>query len=103
VGGPLEEASYGKAKGIRVNGADIARRAEGAISIVDESGGAITIGSQTSPIYLKNGKFESCSGATISGTIEKADMLSNARAIGVKLDQDSFVSFNGQNDITTGV
>jgi hypothetical protein len=60
------------------------------------------VGSATTPIFLKDGKFQNCGGSSISGTIEQAEMLANPRTIGVKLDSNAFVSFNGQQDIETG-
>ena len=83
--------------------ADVANVALSAEQIVDSSGDPVTIGSSTTPIFLNKGYFATCGGATISGTIEQANMLANPTKIKVNLAQTTFPDFNGQNDITTGV
>ena len=80
-----------------------ATKAEKALKIVNSLGNPLTVGSTTTPIFLSNGEFRQCSGATISGTIEKAETLVNPRQISVNLGSGTFASFDGSQDITTGV
>lgn len=99
-GGLISNSEYGKAQGIKVAKA---KEAEEAIKIVNENGEKLTLGNTTTPIYLDEGKFKTCGGSSISGTIEKAKMLETPREIKVDLAAPSFAKFNGQQDITTGV
>ena len=105
--GDLESINNGnlifKPTKIKAGYADHAGYALGAKQIVNDSNSPITVGNSTTPIYLNNGQFATCSGSTISGVIEQANMLTTAREIKVNLEQSTFSKFNGQQDITTGV
>lgn len=94
---------YGNAQGIKVAEASIAQIAKEAEKIVDGNGQALTLGTTTTPIYLQDGEFKTCGGSSISGTIEKAEMLATPREIKVDLTVTEFAKFNGQQDIVTGV
>ena len=113
IGGELEDddidqgtKKYGEAQGIKVDfatSATSAAMAQKAQIITNSAGAPLNMGKPDTPIYLNNGIFQTCGGATISGTIEKAEMLSTSREIKVNLSLGTFASFNGQNNIETGV
>lgn len=85
---------YGDAQGIKVFGT---------ARIVNEYGSLHNVGGTTLPIFLENGEFKACEGSTISGTIEYAKSLETSRSIGVNLSTGQYASFNGREDIITGV
>lgn len=102
-GGLFSGDTYGDAQGIKVAQAIQATMASGAIKIINSNGDGLTMGSATTPIFLDNGEFKTCGGSSISGTIEKAKMLAESKTIGVNLESKTYASFNGQQDIVTGV
>lgn len=102
-GGPIDNNKYGEAQGLKVAEASMAQIAKGAEKIVNNNGQSVTIGSATTPIFLQEGEFRTCGGSSISGTIEKAEMLATPREIKVDLAATEFAKFNGQQNITTGV
>lgn len=102
-GGLFSGDKYGDAQGIKVAQAIMAIMASGAKKIIANDGTNLTIGSATTPIFLENGEFKTCGGSSISGTIEKAEMLATPRVIGVSLESGDYTKFNGQQDIVTGV
>lgn len=94
---------YGQAQGIKVTEAMIADTASKTKKIINNNGEGLTLGSKTTPIFLQNGEFQPCGGSSISGTIEKAEMLATPRQIGVNLTLNTYANFNGQQNIETGV
>lgn len=90
-----------QASGIRVSEAQIA---QGAKTIVNNTGALETVGSSTRPIFLLDGKFQQCSSdAAMSGTIEAAEKLAKSVKIQVNLELNDAASFDGSKDITTSV
>lgn len=92
-GGPISNNKYGKAQGIK---------AEGAIKIVDDNGNGCSVGSSAGPIYLSNGKFLPCGDdATIPGTIDYAKALNPGATIVTNLQEDKPAIFTGAENSQT--
>lgn len=98
VGQAKADGTSDNAKKIKAGYADAATK------IVDANGTAQSVGSRTSPIYLSQGQFVSCSeDSTIPGTIEYAEALNPGKKIGADLTKNESVNFTGAQDIVIGV
>lgn len=91
-----------KPQKIRAGYADMATVASTAKKIGDSAEQPLSLGNETTPIYLKNGTFYTCTGSQFSSTAENANLLTTPRQIGVDLSSSTFLYFNGSQDITTG-
>ena len=71
--------------------------------ILSDTGSPLNLGDETSPVYIKNGKFYACTGSQFSSTADNAKLLVTPREIKVDLASSVFATFNGGANITTGV
>lgn len=74
-----------------------------AIEIGDANGTPISMGGDTNPIYLKNGKFVACSGASFSGTIDMARSWAQATSVVTNLSLQGATQLQGGESAEVGI